>query len=100
MPCLDDQNVVYPNKMRSPNSFLTVAAAANEVDVSRQTVYRWIAMGRVPSPSHIRQRDGCRMFTEAQVEAIRQFAHAIAPVPEPLGTASACQRARAKEETR
>jgi len=57
--------------------FRSVAEAAEAIGVSRQTLYRWIAAGKVPTPSHVRGRDGRQMFTESEFEEVRRVAHGV-----------------------
>ena len=53
---------------------------AEELGVSRQTLWRWRRQGSIPV-GH-RYRDGKTLFTAAEVEAIRQFANRVEPLDE------------------
>lgn len=63
--------------------FLTIREAAEAVGVSRQTLYRWIQLGKVPCPKVRRCRDGSQVLGEAEVEEIRRFAAGYEPAPNP-----------------
>jgi excisionase family DNA binding protein len=52
--------------------FYTVSEVAKSVGIHRMTLLRWIEARKVPDGR--RDRNGWRMFSEAQVEAIKDFA--------------------------
>src|SRR5262249_19304896 len=57
--------------------FLAVEVA-KVVGVTRQTLWRWRQGGKIP-PGH-RYRDRQVAFSEAEFEAIREYAHRIEPI--------------------
>jgi excisionase family DNA binding protein len=59
-------------KLLSGIPFYTVSEVAKAVGVHRITLVRWIDAGKVPDGK--RDRNGWRMFSESQVEAIKDFA--------------------------
>ena len=59
-------------------AYLSVSALLEELDVSRQTLWRWRKEGKIPQ-GH-RFRDGKVVFTEAEAEQIRHFANRIEPI--------------------
>jgi len=58
-------------------SFAEVTAVAG---ISRQTLYRWMNEGKVPTPKFRRSRDNRPLFTASEVEAVRAFAGKVEPV--------------------
>ena len=59
-------------------TYLSVGRLLEELDVSRQTLWRWRKEGKIPQ-GH-RFRDGMVVFTEAEAEKIRRFANRIEPI--------------------
>ena len=58
--------------------FLTNGEVAEHARVSRQTLWRWRAEGRIPAGRQYRGR--AVVFTEEEVEAILQYANRIEPL--------------------
>lgn len=52
--------------------FFTLAEVSQMAGVHRTTLLRWIAAGKVPDAK--RDRHGWRVFTQDQVETIKDFA--------------------------
>jgi excisionase family DNA binding protein len=73
MPKLIDQLTYYQ-----------VAEVAAELGVSRQTLWRWRQEGRVPAGHRFRDRQV--LFTESEVQAIREFALKVEPITAPNHT--------------
>ena len=61
--------------------FFCVAEIAEEVGVSRQTLWRWRNNGKIPI-GH-RFRDGRVLFTSEEAEEVRRFANRLDPIEEP-----------------
>lgn len=57
----------------------TTNEAAQAAGISRDTLLRWLATGKVPEPD--RNRNRWRVFTEAEVKAIIRYANKITPAP-------------------
>ena len=57
--------------------YVAGAEVAREIGVSRQTLWRWRRAGRIPA-GH-RFRDGQIVFTEHEVEEIREHANKLEP---------------------
>jgi site-specific DNA-methyltransferase (cytosine-N4-specific) len=53
--------------------------AARAAGISRDTLLRWLTAKKIPEPD--RNRNGWRVFTESEVNAIIRFAHKITPAP-------------------
>jgi len=61
--------------------FFGVSELAEELGVSRQTLWRWRSDGKIPA-GH-RYRDGRVLFSSEQVEEIFRFANRLDPIEEP-----------------
>ena len=61
--------------------FISLSELAEELGVSRQTLWRWRNGGKIPA-GH-RYRDGRVLFTSEQVEEICRFANRIDPIEVP-----------------
>jgi len=59
-------------------TYFSAAEIAQELAVSRQTIWRWRQEGKIPA-GH-RYRDRKLLFTVREVEAIRQFANRVEPI--------------------
>lgn len=59
-------------------AYLSVSRLLEELNVSRQTLWRWRKEGKIPQ-GH-RFRDGKVVFTEAEAKEIRHFANRIEPI--------------------
>ena len=57
---------------------LVANALLEELDVSRQTLWRWRREGKIPQ-GH-RYRDAKVVFTLAEAEEVRQFANRVEPI--------------------
>lgn len=68
-------------------TYFASAEVARVVGVSRQTLWRWRQEGKIPAGR--RYRDRQVLFTEKEMEAIRQYAHRIEPLSN--GSASSGQ---------
>jgi transposase-like protein len=60
-------------------SYITAAEVAREVGVSRQTLWRWRRDAKIPAGHRFRDRQ--ILFTERQVEEIRNHANKVIPIP-------------------
>ena len=67
--------------------YYTNSEVADELKVSRQTLWRWRDKGSIPPGMRYRTRQV--VFTEGEVEAIRQFANHLEPIE--LGSGAAHQ---------
>lgn len=65
-------------------TYFTSAEVARVVGVSRQTLWRWRQEGKIPAGR--RYRDRQVLFTEKEMEAIRQYAHRIEPLSNGLAS--------------
>ena len=61
-------------------AYLSVSGLLEELDVSRQTLWRWRKEGKIPQ-GH-RFRDGKVVFTGAEADEIRRFANRVEPISE------------------
>lgn len=61
--------------------FFGVSELAEELGVSRQTLWRWRSDGKIPA-GH-RYRDGRVLFSAEQVEEICRFANRLDPIEKP-----------------
>jgi predicted DNA-binding transcriptional regulator AlpA len=64
--------------------YLTAAEVAERAGVSRQTLWRWRQETKVPAGA--RYRDRQLLFSEAEAEAVEEYAHRLEPAT-PTGTA-------------
>ena len=65
-------------------AYFTNAEVADELEVSRQTLWRWREKGAIPVGLRYRTRQV--LFTAREVEEIRQYANKLVPIE--LGTGS------------
>ncbi len=61
-------------------AYLAAIELLRELDISRQTLWRWRREGRIP-PGH-RFRDGKVVFTQQEADEIRRYANRIEPIDE------------------
>jgi excisionase family DNA binding protein len=59
-------------------TYLTIAATAERVGVSRQTLWRWQKDGKIPGGHRYRGRHP--VFSEDEVRAISDFANRVEPM--------------------
>ena len=62
--------------------YFTAGRAAREAGVSRQTLWRWRQDGKVPAGR--RYRDKQILFTRAELDRVRDYAHRIEPLEPPV----------------
>ena len=62
----------------SGQEFFTATEVAQDVGVVRQTLWRWRQEGTIPAGS--RYRDRQVLFTRAELDRIREFAHRVEPL--------------------
>ena len=58
--------------------YLAASQVASEAGISRQTLWRWRRDGKIPSGHRFRDRQ--ILFTEEEVEQIRQYANKVEPL--------------------
>ncbi len=58
--------------------YFSAAEVARELNVSRQTLWRWRKDGRIPSGKRFRDRQV--FFTAAEVAAIREYGNLLEPI--------------------
>ena len=58
--------------------YVAAAEVAREVGVSRQTFWRWRRDGKIPAGHRFRDRQ--IVFTEREVEEIREHANKVEPI--------------------
>lgn len=61
-------------------TYYRTAEALEMVGISRATFYRWLAAGRIPD-SQNRDRNGQRIFTKGEIEALAEIAARIQSQP-------------------
>lgn len=59
-------------------SYLSTNAAAERAGISRQTLWRWRQIGKIPSGHRFRGRHV--IFTEDEARAIQEFANRVEPI--------------------
>lgn len=59
-------------------TFFPASAVAKDLNISRQTLWRWRHEGKIPK-GH-RYRNGQILFSADEVDAVREFAHRIEPI--------------------
>lgn len=74
-----------PIKIKEVN-YLTVTDLLGEVNVTRQTLWRWRQKGKVPA-GH-RYRSSQVTFRPEEVKLIRAYANRIEPIKDKVGTSS------------
>ena len=72
--------VTYPEMPTVVNeiSYITASELLEELDVTRQTLWRWRQEGKIPSGHRYRGRQV--LFSAEEVEVIREFANRIEPI--------------------
>ncbi len=65
-------------------SYLTVTDLLEEVDVTRQTLWRWRQEGKVPAGHRYRSQQV--IFSPEEVEVIKGYANRIEPITDKAGT--------------
>ncbi len=63
--------------MTPPKNRLYTAEAAKQAGISKATLLRWLKEGKVPEVA--RDVRGWRVFTEEEVDKIREYANKISP---------------------
>ena len=63
--------------MTPPKNRLYTAEAAKQAGISKATLLRWLKYGKIPETA--RDVRGWRVFTEEEVERIREYANKIFP---------------------
>ena len=63
--------------------YLTATELLDEVDVTRQTLWRWRREGKVPAGHRYRNRQV--VFTQEEVDMIRGYANRIEDIESPGG---------------
>lgn len=63
--------------MTPPKNRLYTAEAAKQAGISKATLLRWLKEGKVPEVA--RDVRGWRVFTEKEVENIKEYANKIIP---------------------
>lgn len=62
----------------SGEEFFTASDVAKDIGVVRQTLWRWRQDGKIPAGNRFRDRQ--ILFTQAELEAIREFANRVEPI--------------------
>ncbi len=63
--------------MSPPEDMIYTAEAAKKAGISKATLLRWLKDGKIPEVA--RDIRGWRVFTEEEVEKIREYANKIVP---------------------
>jgi len=58
--------------------YIAAGEVAEQLRISRQTLWRWRQEGKIPS-GH-RYRDRQLLFTESEFESVKQYSHRLEPV--------------------
>lgn len=61
-------------------TYLHATELAEEMEVSRQTIWRWRRGGKIPAGNRFRGRQV--LFSPSEVEAVREFAFGVKPILE------------------
>ena len=69
-------------------SYYSHSEVADELQVSRQTLWRWREKGKIPTG--LRSRSGQVLFTDEEAQMIRDFADRLEPIE--LGTTASQMR--------
>lgn len=64
------------------DKMLTTHQVAQRAQVHRDTILRWLREGRIPEPT--RDRNGWRVFTPEEAQAIVQYAQSTPPIIPPI----------------
>lgn len=71
-------SVAMPREIDS-SEYWSAAELIRELQVSRQTLWRWRRLSKIPTGR--RFRDGQVLFTAAEAERVRHYANKVEPVP-------------------
>jgi predicted DNA-binding transcriptional regulator AlpA len=66
-----------PTRVRGVE-FVNLSELADEIGVTRQTLWRWRKDGSIPQGNRFRGRK--ILFSPAEVEAVREFAFRVEPI--------------------
>lgn len=61
------------------NTLYSTTDVAERAQISRDTLLRWLKSGKIEEPD--RNRNGWRVFTEAELEAVLRYANKVIPSP-------------------
>ena len=64
-------------------SYLTASELLDQLDITRQTLWRWRQEGKIPAGHRYRGRQV--IFSEEEVEVIKEFANRIEPIEGSVG---------------
>ncbi len=59
------------------NKFYTTKEVLKKVKISRNTLFLWLKKGKIPEVA--RDRNGHRIFTNKDIQAILDFKHKVLP---------------------
>jgi DNA-binding transcriptional MerR regulator len=66
---------IVPIRIQDRTLF-TIGEALAKAEVSRSTYFRWVRFGRIADTQY-KDRNGCRVFTQEEVEELAKVAHQL-----------------------